>query len=324
MAIERRPVGVPMFHQCDDRGEGAEDHQQHGQQQFADDAHPLEGGDARPILPRIHVVSNEHHDWDYPAGDRRQGCAQQVDSIAKEGHQVRDEPRREQDEQDDSVPSSECPLPAVMRVRVLRLRFLQDGHAEYDTFDQVRNEHMDHEACRCDLEGCVKRQIFVHHARALVAHPIVAAKAGDQECCQLERRRQRGIRLRQLHGVLHLRDDLRQHELRGHAESIRAQPRQDTCDGQRADGIPVSIGPLQLLGAGHCVVAQRNQHRAAEGDNVYPNERLVRPHLSRRPGEGPQQQRRERRPDGQAELVPEKQHAEPLPGAQQIDTQQPE
>mmetsp|Transcript_98614 Transcript_98614/g.283445 ORF Transcript_98614/g.283445 Transcript_98614/m.283445 type:complete len:323 (+) Transcript_98614:338-1306(+) len=272
----------------------------------------------------LHVVSDEHQDGNDPARQGREGRTKKIHRVSEEGHEVREQPSGNQTRYYHSVPSGERSLPRVFWVRPLLLGKGEHGPAQDDALDQIGNQHVDDQATSCHLEGHVKGQVLVEHAIDTVAQEVIPSQAREHECGELERRRNRHICLRKLGWILHLRYDLRQHELRGHTESERAQARQHSRGRHRGDRHDLRVLRPDAVDANDDVVTHWDEDCTAQGHNVDPHQRLVRAHLPRGASKGQQNGARDGGPHRQADPLLVEEHAQALAGTQQIDAHQPE
>mmetsp|Transcript_5349 Transcript_5349/g.11187 ORF Transcript_5349/g.11187 Transcript_5349/m.11187 type:complete len:306 (-) Transcript_5349:610-1527(-) len=224
-------------------------------------------------------------DGDHKAAERGAGAAEQLHHVAEEGHQLRDEPRGRQRRDHDGAPLG--PASHVVLIAAPLVAVGVDGAAQDDALQQVGDEHVQEQAGGRHLQAAPEGDIVEDHAVGVAPEVVVAPETADQQHEALERRGDQ-VGLREVRGVLHLRDDLRNHELGGEGEGDLAQARHAARKADRRhSGVGATVADPLLRASSHH--PQRDPHGPDDREDVEPDEGLVRPHAARRHHKGQEQ-----------------------------------
>mmetsp|Transcript_84795 Transcript_84795/g.245177 ORF Transcript_84795/g.245177 Transcript_84795/m.245177 type:complete len:272 (+) Transcript_84795:222-1037(+) len=259
-----------------------DDHQRERQGQLRSDARPFESTHIRAVLAFVIVVPREHEDRAHEARNRRERCAEEIDEVGEEGHEIRKEPSKEKAREGDRDP----PRPRHPHGRMLHFGRATDASGatvrEDHTLKEAGDEHVGEQAEAAKLQAHVERQILGKHARHLIPEEVVAPETCDQEARQLERSRHHHVRLGQLRRVPHLRDDLRKHNLGGHGINEGAEATSCCRYGYIGDGEPLRVQGPCLLRTINNIIGQRDRNCPDQREDVDPDQGVVGPHPLRR------------------------------------------
>mmetsp|Transcript_85025 Transcript_85025/g.219017 ORF Transcript_85025/g.219017 Transcript_85025/m.219017 type:complete len:343 (+) Transcript_85025:785-1813(+) len=322
VALKRVAVGVPRVHDRLDGRPRADHDEQQRELQLQDQDQVLELGDLALERRSVEQHTGVREDGEDVARERRDGRPEQVDEVRKEGDGVGAQVGTHHHRQHAEVPTS--PRAACVQRGVRCVEGIVERLGHNDALDEVGNKHVGDQARRGHLEHGPEGDAVDHHALDLVAHVAVASQADQQEDGALEGRRHRAVRLGQLSRVLHLADHLREDELRAEAEAHDAQPREDLPHLQGREGVDLAALRHDRGLALRHHVGQRDDDSPQQCEDVEPHQRLPRPHVASGAVEGCQQREAEEDEHGHADPGFVRHHAEALPPAQTVDTEDPD
>mmetsp|Transcript_109403 Transcript_109403/g.282823 ORF Transcript_109403/g.282823 Transcript_109403/m.282823 type:complete len:206 (+) Transcript_109403:439-1056(+) len=205
MALERVAVHLPLAHNRLDGALRPQDHEDQAQGHLSGHDDPLQDADLGPLLlVRVDVVPHEHDNRHHPARQWGEGGTEEVDGVAEEWDEVGEEPSTSKGGDHHCVPCCHAALPLIIGVGILLLGLREDRPAEDNSLDQVRDQHVNHQAGCGHLERGVEGQVLVDHPVDLVPQVVVASDPCNHEGDKLEGCRDLHVRLWQLAGILHL------------------------------------------------------------------------------------------------------------------------